>query len=107
MPVWPASGSTSSNDIDSMNNTELTDDDREEILRLVLAEADNVDVANDLARFPAEARGLFRKVVIEAGLVTGADLSTGSDGEQRFTGRPTLTPRGRRRLSELNEKRRS
>jgi hypothetical protein len=88
-----------------MNNTELTDDDREEILRLVLAEADNTEVAGDLARFPAEARGLFRKVVIEAGLVAGADLSAGEGGEQRFTGKPALTPRGRRRLSELNQKR--
>jgi hypothetical protein len=104
MPAMPAGGSTSSNDKESMNNTELTDDDREEILRLVLAEADGTDVAGDLGRFPAESRGLFRKVVIEAGLVA-ADLAADAGGEQRFTGTPALTPRGRRRLTELNAKR--
>ena len=85
-----------------MSKMELTDDDREEILRLVLAEADGTDVAGELGRFPADSRSLFRKVVIEAGLVDNTDLVAGEGAEQHFTGTPSLTPRGRRRLAELN-----
>lgn len=87
-----------------MSNTELTDDDREEILRLVLSEADGVDVAADLGRFPAESRGLFRKVVIEAELVAAGGLAE-KEGELRYAGEPKLTQRGRRRLTELNARR--
>ncbi|MEO5929736.1 MAG: hypothetical protein ABIR47_07380 [Candidatus Kapaibacterium sp.] len=85
-----------------MNNQDLTDEDREEILRLILSEADGIDVRGELGKYPQPSRNLFRRVVREGGLVTSGDLSNDSSGESQFVAPVKLTPRGRRRLQELN-----
>ncbi len=85
------------------SNEDLNDDDREEILRLVLMEAGGTEVAAPLAEFPAEARSTFRRVVCEARLVNGKLVE--AEGEMKFGGKPLLTDRGRRRLKEIDERR--
>jgi hypothetical protein len=86
------------------NGREITDIDREEILRLVLSEAGGADVSEDLKRYPQVARSKFRQVVCEAGLVS-AKLVTGSEGEIGFGEPKKLTERGRKRLNDLNTRR--
>lgn len=82
---------------------QLTDADREEILRLVLTEASGTDVEEQLAAYPAKARGTFRKAAFEAGLVKANGLDRG--GEEIRFGKPAqLSERGKRRLNELNER---
>jgi hypothetical protein len=82
---------------------QLTDTDREEILRLVLAEAGGADVAEQLAAYPAKARSTFRKAAYESGLVKASGLDRG--GEEIQFGKPAqLSERGKRRLGELNER---
>jgi hypothetical protein len=85
-------------------NREITDVDREEILRLVLSEAEGMNVAEALGRYPRGIRSKFRQVVCEAGLVTGG-LATPVNGESAFGAGAGLTDRGRRRLKELNARR--
>lgn len=84
------------------NNREMFDEDREEVLRLILCEASGIDVRQELAAYPSSARSMFRKVVHEAGLVQSAGLVTGDTGELLFKGPLSLTPRGRKRLDEIN-----
>jgi hypothetical protein len=80
---------------------DITDTDREEILRLVLSEASGVEVEESLRRFPTGIRGKFRQVACEAGLVRGKLAKDGA-GETRFASGSRLTERGVRRLTELN-----
>jgi hypothetical protein len=80
---------------------QLYDEDRERILLLVLREAAGEDVAEELNRYPAEARGKFRTIVCEAQMVRTAKVVRGDGGEALFSGQTALTPRGRRRLDEL------
>jgi hypothetical protein len=87
------------------NNRELYDEDREEVLRLILAQANGDDVDDALKSFPISARNMFRKVVQEAGLVETTGMVKGDAGEMFFADRTTLTPRGRKRLEELNARR--
>ena len=87
------------NDIDR----QLTDDDREEILRLVLHEAAGDDVEAKLATYPARARSTFRKAAYEAGLVKANGLDRGGE-EIRFGQPAQLSERGKRRLTELNQR---
>lgn len=87
------------------NDRELYDEDREEVLRLILCEADGLDVRRELAAYPLSARSMFRKVVHEAGLVQSGGLAKGDAGEMLFDEPTTLTPRGRKRLDELNSRR--
>lgn len=87
------------------NKRELTDADREEILRLILSEAAGADVTRDLNRYPVEARNTFRRVVQEAGLVRSGGSRTTPEGEILFEKPLALTPIGRKRLAELNERR--
>jgi hypothetical protein len=80
---------------------QLTDTDREEILRLVLIEAGGTDVAEQLSAYPAKARSTFRKAAFEAGLVKTNGLDR--TGDEIHFGKPAqLSERGKRRLSELN-----
>jgi hypothetical protein len=85
-------------------NREITDVDREEILRLVLSEAEGMNVAEALGRYPRGIRSKFRQVVCEAGLVKGK-LAAPVNGESGFGAGASLTERGRRRLKELNARR--
>jgi hypothetical protein len=87
------------------NDRELFDEDREEVLRLILCEASGMDVRRELAEFPIAARSMFRKVVQEAGLVSSRGLAKGDAGEMLFNEPIALTPRGRKRLDELNSRR--
>ncbi|HVK38526.1 MAG TPA: hypothetical protein VNA88_08355 [Candidatus Kapabacteria bacterium] len=87
------------------NERELFDEDREEVLRLILCEAAGIDVRRELAEFPIPARSMFRKVVQEAGLVATKGLVKGDAGEMLFGSPTTLTPRGRKRLEELDARR--
>jgi hypothetical protein len=80
---------------------QLTDEDREEILRLVLTEAGGTDVAALLGRYPAKARSTFRKAAFEAGLVRANGLDRGGE-EIQFVKPAQLSERGKRRLAELN-----
>ena len=82
---------------------QLTDADREEILRLVLIEAGGDDVERELAAFPAKSRSTFRKAAYEAGLVKANGLDRSAE-EIRFGKPAQLSERGKRRLSELNER---
>jgi hypothetical protein len=82
---------------------QLTDDDREEILRLVLTEAGGGDVEGELSAYPVKSRSTFRKAAYEAGLVTTKGLDRGSE-EIRFEKPAQLSERGKRRLSELNDR---
>jgi hypothetical protein len=82
---------------------QLTDDDREEILRLILIEAGGGDVAGQLAEYPAKSRSTFRKAAYEAGLVKASGLDRSSD-EIQFGKPAQLSERGKRRLSELNDR---
>ena len=86
------------------NEREMYDEDREELLRLILAQVDGADVDDDIAGFPVKARNTFRRVVQEAGLVDAKSMTKLESGEMVFDN-PTLTPRGRKRLSELNGRR--
>jgi hypothetical protein len=88
----------------SEEQREITDGDREEILRLVLSEAEGMDVAGALSRYPRAIRSKFRQVVCEAGLVKGG-LARPVNGESAFGAGAALTDRGRRRLKELNARR--
>lgn len=82
-------------------DNQLTDTDREEILRLVLTEASGADVSAKLAAYPAKARSTFRKAAFEAGLVRTSGLDR--DGEEITFNKPAqLSERGKRRLNELN-----
>src|SRR4051812_29021827 len=85
------------------HDRQLTDADREEILRLVLTEAGGVDVEQELSAFPAKSRSTFRKVAYEAGLVKASGLDRSAE-EIRFGKPAQLSERGKRRLSELNER---
>lgn len=69
------------------NIDEITDDDRVEILRLVLLEASGREVSREMADYPLEAVEKFRSVTREAGLVKGQKL----------------TERGKRRLGEYGK----
>jgi hypothetical protein len=91
-----------------MNDSEqgITDAHREEMLRLVLAEAAGEDVAGALAPYPSEERSRFRRVVVEAGMVKAKGLAT-RKGETVFEPPTQLSDRGRRRLKELNDRRAS
>lgn len=80
---------------------QLYDEDREQILLLVLREAAGEDVAEELDKYPPEARGKFRTIVCEAQMVRTTKVVRGSGGEALFSGQTSLTPRGRRRLDEL------
>ena len=84
---------------------ELYDEDREEVLRLILTEAGGADVREALGNYPMEIRTTFRRVVQEAGLVESSALEKGDGGEWHFGERTSLTPRGRKRLDELNKRR--
>ena len=86
------------------NDREMFDEDREEVLRLILSEVAGEDVRRELAEYPIPARNLFRRIVQEAGLVQTRGTSRGDAGEVLFEG-ATLTPRGRKRLDELNARR--
>src|SRR5688500_14046374 len=81
---------------------DLYDEEREQILLLVLREAAGEDVADALNQFPMEARSKFRTIVCEAQMVKTAKLERADGGEVVFSGPTTLTPRGRKRLDELN-----
>jgi hypothetical protein len=87
------------------NNRPLNDQDREEILRLVLTEASGGDVSGQLGRFPVSVRNTFRRVVEEAGLVRSGGTLLSDHGEAVFQQPLSLTERGRRRLMELNQRR--
>lgn len=87
------------------NGRELFDEDREEILRLVLCEAAGMDVRRELGEYPISARSMFRKVVHEAGLVQSGGLAKGDAGELLFNEPISLTPRGRKRLDEIDARR--
>jgi hypothetical protein len=89
----------------SQNDRELYDEDREEVLRLILMEAGGEDVREKLAEYPVAARSTFRRVVQEAGLVQTKGLAKGDAGELLFDGPTTLTQRGRKRLDEINARR--
>jgi hypothetical protein len=89
----------------SENNRELYDEDREEVLRLILSEAAGQDVYDELVEYPVSVRSMFRKVVYEAGMVQTVGLVKGDAGEMLFGDRTSLTPRGRKRLDELNARR--
>jgi hypothetical protein len=82
------------------NHKELTDEEREELLRLILMEASGTDANEQLERFPANARSLFRRVVVQAGLVKVKELSQ-HGMENRFV-EPKLSEKGLLRLNELN-----
>ena len=82
---------------------QLTDDDREEIIRLVLTEDSGADVEKELAAYPAKSRSTFRKAAFEAGLVKSNGLDRSSE-EIRFGKPAQLSERGKRRLSELNDR---
>src|SRR5688572_19170961 len=89
----------------SEQNDSVYDEDREEVLRLILTEASGTDSRRELEAFPVAVRNTFRRVVLEAGLVQAKGLSEGLDGEMLFDEPITLTPRGRKRLNELNGRR--
>lgn len=91
----------------SEDGRELFDEDREEVLRLILAEASGSDVRRELDAYPLDIRSQFRKVVREAGLVESAGLEKDDSGELLFGKKTVLTPRGRKRLNELNIRRSS
>jgi len=82
---------------------QLTDADREEILRLVLTEAGGADVRQQLAAYPAKSRSTFRKAAFEAGLVKTSGLDRSAE-EIQFGKPAQLSERGKRRLVELNER---
>jgi len=82
-------------------DNQLTDADREEILRLVLTEASGADVGAKLEAYPVKARSTFRKAAFEAGLVRTSGLDRGGE-EIRFNKPAQLSERGKRRLNELN-----
>lgn len=84
-------------------NRELTDADREELLRLVLSEAEGKDVSGSFASYPHAAISTFRRAAFQAGLVQAKGLVMKGDVEV-FDGRTKLSDRGRRRLKELNER---
>ena len=85
-----------------MNHIELTDEDRERILRLVLIEASGGDAGEELQGYPADARNLFRRVVVQAGLVKVKELK--EKGVENHFVQPKLSEKGARRLKELNGK---
>ena len=87
------------------NEREIYDEDREEVLRLILAEAGGADVRRELENYPVSVRNQFRKVVQEAGMVEAPGLRKGDGGELFFDAPAKLTPRGRKRLDELNARR--
>jgi hypothetical protein len=80
---------------------QLYDEEREQILLLVLREAAGEDVGEQLNLFPKEARSKFRTIVCEAQMVRTEKVVRGEGGEAFFSGRTSLTDRGRRRLAEL------
>jgi hypothetical protein len=82
----------------------LTDDEIERILWLILREVDGQDVADALAAYSPAALSKFRTIVVEAKMVRADRMETTPDGEKRFVGMVELTPRGRKRLDEMNEK---
>ena len=84
------------------DHRDLTDDEREELLRLILIEAGGTDAGEELRRFPPTARSLFRKVVVQAGLVKVRELS--EKGIENHFVEPKLSQKGARRLNELNGK---
>jgi hypothetical protein len=86
---------------------EIYDEDREEVLRLILAEAGGADVRRELESYPLDMRSTFRRVVQEAGLVEATHMDKSDDGEMLFGKGTSLTPRGRKRLAELNGRRSS
>ncbi|MBC8144616.1 MAG: hypothetical protein H7X80_03460, partial [bacterium] len=61
----------------------------------------------ELGAYPVDVRNTFRRVVQEAGLVDSASMEKGDAGELLFGKKTTLTPRGRKRLNELNSRRSS
>lgn len=85
----------------------MYDEDREEVLRLILAEAGGSDVRRELDNYPVEMRNTFRRIVQEAGLVESSGLQPSDEGELTFGSKTALTPRGRKRLNELNGRRSS
>lgn len=86
-----------------MNGDELTDADREELLRLVLCEAEGKDVSEAFASYPHGAISTFRRAAFQAGLVQAKGVGMKGD-LAAFEGRPKLSDRGRKRLKELNER---
>ena len=68
------------------------------------SEAEGMNVAEALGRYPRGIRSKFRQVVWEAGLVKGK-LAAPVNGESGFGAGASLTDRGRRRLKELNARR--
>lgn len=85
------------------DDPELTDADREELLRLVLCEAEGKDMAEAFASYPHSAISTFRRAAFQAGLVQAKSVAMKGDLAV-FEGRPKLSDRGRKRLKELNER---